>query len=56
MENRKCIAVLTEKPSLDYQSGILKGYTDRHSAMTVNVAVFCVTSTRATKPTRSVKW
>ena len=24
MENRKCIAVLTEKPSLDYQSGILK--------------------------------
>lgn len=47
MENRKCIAVLTEKPSLDYQSGILKGIYRSAFSHDVNVAVFCVTSTRS---------
>ena len=47
MENRKCIAVLTEKPSLDYQSGILKGIYRSAFSHDTNVAVFCVTSTRS---------
>lgn len=47
MENRKCIAVLTEKPSLDYQSGILKGIYRSAFSHDANVAVFCVTSTRS---------
>ena len=40
MENRKCIAVLTEKPSLDYQSGILKGIYRSAFSHDANVAVF----------------
>ena len=39
MDSRKCIAVLTEKPSLDYQSGILKGIYRSAFSHDLNVAV-----------------
>lgn len=47
MDSRKCIAVLTEKPSLDYQSGILKGIYRSAFSHDLNVAVMCVTNTRS---------
>lgn len=47
MDKRKCIAVLIEKPSQDYQSGILKGIYRSAFSHDVNVGVFCVTSTRS---------
>ena len=47
MDSRKCIAVLTEKPSLDYQSGILKGIYRSAFSHDMNVAVMCVTNTRS---------
>lgn len=46
MDSRKCIAVLTQKPSLDYQSGILKGIYRSAFSHDVNVAVMCVSSMR----------
>jgi len=46
MGSRKCIAVLTQKPNLDYQSGILKGIYRSAFSHDVNVAVISVTSAR----------
>ena len=44
---RKCIAVLIEKPNKDYQAGILKGIYKAAFSHGMNVAVFSVTMPRS---------
>ena len=44
---RKCIAVLVEKTSKDYQAGILRGIYETAFSRDMNVAVFSVTMPRS---------
>lgn len=46
-KQRKCIAVLIEKPNKDYQAGILKGIYKAAFSRDLNVAVFSVTMPRS---------
>lgn len=46
-KQRKCIAVLIEKPNKDYQAGILKGIYKAAFSCDMNVAVFAVTMPRS---------
>ena len=46
-KERKCIAVLIEKPNKDYQAGILRGIYSAAFSHDMNVAVFSVTMPRS---------